>query len=486
MATGTAHLNADEKRRFALASLGFALFYAVCVSFFYSTSLLGREGFDVQHFDNVLNPTMFVVAAIFSALAGRAAATRQKIFAYAGYVLLAAALCLALWHASAAPAASLFGIAAFCAGAGMSLTAPFFFASLAAFPRRLIALACGIMALLGMLLDIGWSLLPATFSLIAQLAVLGASAFCLKASTNISFARAPKSSESSPASTRMDARSFLNTFLVSGVGTFALSIAYGVIDIAASGAGSSVEFTTGISKFGGVFAAIAFTLYFAAAKQSSATMLFNVVFGFLAAAMLFLPFLPAAYAVALNSLIAAGWKLVMLSLFYLVVITFAHNRTRLLSSIALAYALPRFGLFLGMNIAIAFQIDGSADFVRTTAVAFFLLYIILMAAWLVNAHERRKALKEAKAAYEQLGRYAQNQGDLKKTRCQDLSAEYGLTDREAGILLLLAQGRDAAFISEHLFLSRNTVKSYQKSIYAKLGVHSKQEIIDLASSLPVR
>ena len=34
-------------------------------------------------------------------------------------------------------------------------------------------------------------------------------------------------------------------------------------------------------------------------------------------------------------------------------------------------------------------------------------------------------------------------------------------------------------VSEALFLSRNTVKSYQKSIYAKLGVHSKQEIIEL-------
>ena len=47
------------------------------------------------------------------------------------------------------------------------------------------------------------------------------------------------------------------------------------------------------------------------------------------------------------------------------------------------------------------------------------------------------------------------------------------------ILYLLAQGRDLAFICETLFLSKNTVKSYQKTIYAKLNVHSKQEIIDL-------
>ena len=48
-------------------------------------------------------------------------------------------------------------------------------------------------------------------------------------------------------------------------------------------------------------------------------------------------------------------------------------------------------------------------------------------------------------------------------------------------MLLLAQGRDAQFVSDALYLSRNTVKSYQKSIYAKLGVHSKQEIIEPVS-----
>lgn len=48
-------------------------------------------------------------------------------------------------------------------------------------------------------------------------------------------------------------------------------------------------------------------------------------------------------------------------------------------------------------------------------------------------------------------------------------------------MLLLAQGRDAQFVSDTLYLSRNTVKSYQKSIYAKLGVHSKQEIIELVA-----
>lgn len=224
---------------------------------------------------------------------------------------------------------------------------------------------------------------------------------------------------------------------------------------------------------------MAFTLYFAVGRQSSTTLLFNVVFGALATGILFLPFLPGNYTVALNIFAATGWKLVMLSLFYLVVITYAHDRTRLLAAIALAYVLPRLGLFIGLNIALVLHIDAGADFVRTTAVAFFLLYLILMVVWLVNAHERRRALGEAQAARERLDRFAHSQEDFHRARCTELAAEHGLTNRETDILLLLAQGRDAQFVSDALYLSRNTVKSYQKSIYAKLGVHSKQEIIEL-------
>ena len=44
---------------------------------------------------------------------------------------------------------------------------------------------------------------------------------------------------------------------------------------------------------------------------------------------------------------------------------------------------------------------------------------------------------------------------------------------------MLARGRDVAFVCNELCLARNTVKGYTKRIYAKLGIHSKQELIDL-------
>ena len=84
-----------------------------------------------------------------------------------------------------------------------------------------------------------------------------------------------------------------------------------------------------------------FLLYFGTRSNPSPSLLFNVVFGILATGILFLPFLSGDYAVSLNILAAAGWKLVMLSLFFLVVVTYAHDGKRLLVGISLAYALPR-------------------------------------------------------------------------------------------------------------------------------------------------
>ncbi len=63
-------------------------------------------------------------------------------------------------------------------------------------------------------------------------------------------------------------------------------------------------------------------------------------------------------------------------------------------------------------------------------------------------------------------------------RCDSLSSQFGLTEREGEIFAMLARGRNARFIMEEFVLSRNTVKSHIKHIYAKLGVHSQQELID--------
>ena len=66
--------------------------------------------------------------------------------------------------------------------------------------------------------------------------------------------------------------------------------------------------------------------------------------------------------------------------------------------------------------------------------------------------------------------------------CDAVAGEFGLSAREREVLALLARGRTQPYIREALLLSKNTVSSHVQHIYAKLGVHSKQELIDLVET----
>lgn len=62
---------------------------------------------------------------------------------------------------------------------------------------------------------------------------------------------------------------------------------------------------------------------------------------------------------------------------------------------------------------------------------------------------------------------------------QLLEDRFGLTAREAEVAQCLAQGHSVKRTAQLLFLAPSTVQSYSKTIYRKLGIHSKQELIDL-------
>jgi DNA-binding NarL/FixJ family response regulator len=53
----------------------------------------------------------------------------------------------------------------------------------------------------------------------------------------------------------------------------------------------------------------------------------------------------------------------------------------------------------------------------------------------------------------------------------------GLTDREAEILALITQGKSNADVARLTYLSPNTVKSYIRTIYRKLGVASRTQAV---------
>jgi DNA-binding NarL/FixJ family response regulator len=56
----------------------------------------------------------------------------------------------------------------------------------------------------------------------------------------------------------------------------------------------------------------------------------------------------------------------------------------------------------------------------------------------------------------------------------------GLTQREREVLNLLARGYSNAEAAGEMFLSVRTIESYRASIYDKLGIHSRREVVEYA------
>ncbi|MFR4999618.1 MAG: helix-turn-helix transcriptional regulator [Slackia sp.] len=67
-------------------------------------------------------------------------------------------------------------------------------------------------------------------------------------------------------------------------------------------------------------------------------------------------------------------------------------------------------------------------------------------------------------------------------RCSAIAQRHGLSPRECEVFVMLARGRNREYIQEQLVVSRNTVKAHVKHVYAKLGIHAHQELIDLVEA----
>ncbi len=122
-----------------------------------------------------------------------------------------------------------------------------------------------------------------------------------------------------------------------------------------------------------------------------------------------------------------------------------------------------FSLFAS-GIQSIFQGSGeiSLTFVST---AYFIFIIAVIQPWQIHA---KKEIEEKPGGFE--------------TRIQALAVEAKLTKRETEVFRYLAQGFNSPYIARVLFISENTVRSHMKSIYAKMTVSSKEELIELVHS----
>ncbi|MCI8424127.1 MAG: hypothetical protein HFJ72_00445 [Adlercreutzia sp.] len=88
----------------------------------------------------------------------------------------------------------------------------------------------------------------------------------------------------------------------------------------------------------------------------------------------------------------------------------------------------------------------------------------------------------AKRSYDERQALEEQHQSAQDQICAKVSFQHALTSREQEVLRLLAAGRSQRYIQEVLVISEGTVRTHIKHVYQKLGVHSKQELIDLVDS----
>ncbi len=228
----------------------------------------------------------------------------------------------------------------------------------------------------------------------------------------------------------------------------------------------------------------------------------RVIMPVLAAMLVFLPFLSEMYNLVFYMLLLGSYYFVALLITYLVA-EVAHVRRvspYVLMGVTMGVARVFLAVALLGGFAAAVAGGGPSDegehTMRFLVIIVVVLYALCMALVFFSRDRKRRregagqdgpgvdgalAAAQADAAATQADAASEGERAL-ESRCAAVAREGGLTEREAEVLVYLARGRTKAYIAEALFVTENTVRSHVRNIYSKLGIHTRQQLIDLVES----
>ncbi len=113
---------------------------------------------------------------------------------------------------------------------------------------------------------------------------------------------------------------------------------------------------------------------------------------------------------------------------------------------------------------------------QTTQAVVLIITIILSIVFIAVFHSERNLSARWGIRLEDIDDQRKKEREL---TVSDLSKKRGLTPREEEVFQLVMRGDSIQRISEELFVSQGTVKAHINHIYRKLGIHSRQEMLDL-------
>ena len=227
-------------------------------------------------------------------------------------------------------------------------------------------------------------------------------------------------------------------------------------------------------------------------------LLFERLFPFFALALALLPFTSSAYGTLFSAVLVFLQGMVGTSVLFLLLQSSRGHGVPIVACVAgvsfVARASILAGLVVGWTIGVADGVDATARVLMVAGAAMYAMSLVLV--WSlktrrsggvsgVDTQAEQGAGEVSGEAQGVEGALAADAVDVvdrpasfEETAAR-LAREHSLTAREEQVVALVACGRSAVYIAGELGIAPETVRSYLKSAYPKLGVHSKQELIDL-------
>ena len=227
-------------------------------------------------------------------------------------------------------------------------------------------------------------------------------------------------------------------------------------------------------------------------------LLFERLFPFFALALALLPFTSSAYGTLFSAVLVFLQGMVGTSVLFLLLQSSREHGVPIVACVAGVSFVTRSsilaGLVVGWTIGVADGVDATARVLMVAGAAMYAMSLVLV--WSLKTR-RSGGVSGADAQAEQGAGEASGEAQMgeggqavdavdvvdrpasfEETAAR-LAREHSLTAREEQVVALVACGRSAVYIAGELGIAPETVRSYLKSAYPKLGVHSKQELIDL-------
>lgn len=238
----------------------------------------------------------------------------------------------------------------------------------------------------------------------------------------------------------------------------------------------------GMVMFGGIaiLLVVVTVLSIVLIKPTSGDFVYRMIVPLMAAGLLLMPFVDGVARGVADMAIMGGY--IILEMFAWSVLSDISRTTR--APAAVVFGIGKSGMNIGLLAGCLLGLYASSQStVIMLGMSVVIVYVFILLGALSPGKRQAALVPPIHGICEE-----DSAGDLASTpsldemrgaACRALAEAYGLSRREEEVLRLLSAGRSLEVIGGKLGISQSTVRSHRDHIYRKLGIHDRQELLDL-------